>query len=135
MTRPCQSGASAPAGDCGCGSAASPNPEAVEASACGGEAFALQVLGDDMAPEFLHGEIIVVEPDGALKDGAFVLAQWQGEWTFRQLLRRGDGWVLHALNPARTDLADQPLQDLAAVRGVVIQKAVPGRRRLSKFYV
>jgi len=43
--------------------------------------------------------------------------------------------VLHALNPARPDLADLPLPDLAAVRGVIIQKAVPGRRRLSKFYV
>jgi hypothetical protein len=28
-----------------------------------------------------------------------------------------------------------PLADLSAVRGVVVQKAVPGRRRLSKFYV
>jgi hypothetical protein len=42
--------------------------------------------------------------------------------------------VLHALNPARTDLRDLPLADLSAVHGVIIQKAVPGRRRLSKFY-
>lgn len=125
-----------PDGACACGaSAAVPDAEAEAAACSGGEPFALQVLGDDMAPEFLHGEIIIVEPDGAVKDGAFVLAQWRGEWTFRQLLRRGDGWVLHALNPARTDLADQPLADLSAVQGVVIQKAVPGRRRLSKFYV
>jgi SOS-response transcriptional repressor LexA len=101
----------------------------------GSEPFALRVLGDDMAPEFLDGEIVIVEPDGALEDGSFVLAQHDGTWTLRQLCRRGDGWVLHALNPARTDLHDAPLASLAAVRGVVIQKAVPGRRRLTKFYL
>ena len=108
----------------------------------GGEVFALRVLGDDMAPEFADGDIIVVEPDGALKDGSFVVAQvavhggtGSTEWTFRQLCRRGDGWVLRALNPAGAMPADQPLPDLAAVRGVVIQKAVPGRRRLTRFYV
>lgn len=101
----------------------------------GGESFALRVLGDDMAPEFLDGQIVIVEPDGALKDGSFVLAHHDGTWTLRQLCRRGEGWVLHALNPARTDLNDAPLADLAAVRGVVIQRAVPGRRRLTKFYL
>ena len=103
-----------------------------EASACsGGESFALRVLGDSMAPEFVEGEIII-EPDGALRDGSFVLAQSAGEWTLRQLLRVGEGWSLHALNPA---YAAQMLPDLAAVHGVVIQKAVPGRRRLTKHYL
>jgi DNA polymerase V len=105
-------------------------------SACSGsESFALRVIGDDMAPEFLDGEIIIVEPDGALADGSFVLARHDEVWTFRQLRCRDTGWVLHALNPARTDLPDLALADLGAVRGVVIQKAVPGRRWLSKFYV
>ncbi|MEQ1807434.1 MAG: S24 family peptidase [Burkholderiaceae bacterium] len=104
-----------------------------DASACsGGESFALRVLGDSMAPEFVEGEIIIVEPDGALRDGSFVLAQSGGEWTLRQLRRAGDGWILHALNPA---FADAVLPDLAAVHGVVIQKAVPGRRRLTKHYL
>lgn len=98
----------------------------------GGESFALRVLGDSMAPEFNAGEIIIIEPDGALRPGCFVLAQVAGEWTFRQLVQVGDGWRLRALNPA---YADQPLADLAAVHGVVIQKAVPGRRRLTKHYL
>ena len=38
--------------------------------------------------------------------------------------------MLHALNPA--PFADLPLPDLAAVRGVIIQKALPGRRRASQ---
>ena len=98
----------------------------------GSEVFALRVLGDSMAPEFSDGEIIVVEPDGALRDGSFVLAQSGGEWTFRQLARSGGGWLLRALNPA---YAEQPLPDLKAVHGVVIQKCVPGRRRLTKHYI
>ncbi len=111
-------------------------PESEEGGACSGsESFALRVLGDDMAPEFLDGNIIIIEPDGALKDGSFVLAQLADEWLFRQLRRSGDAWSLRALNPQRTDLPELPLTDLSAVRGVVIQKAVPGRRKLSKFYL
>lgn len=98
----------------------------------GAEPFALQVLGHSMAPEFEEGEVIVVEPDGALRDGCFVLAQCNGEWIFRQLRRHGEGWLLAALNPA---FAAVPLADLSAVRGVVIQKARPGRRRASKSYL
>lgn len=99
---------------------------------CGGEPFALRVLGDSMLPEFADGDIIVVEPDGALRDGSFVVACVDGEWLFRQLTGGGAAWRLHALNDA---LADQALPDLSAVRGVVIQKAVPGRRRAGKRYV
>ena len=103
-----------------------------DAGCSGGESFALRVLGDSMAPEFVEGEIIIIEPDGALRDGCFVLAQPDGEWTFRQLARRGDGWCLRALNPA---YPEQPLPDLTSIHGVIIQKAVPGRRRLTKHYV
>lgn len=108
------------------------NPAHDDVGCGGGEVFALRVLGDSMAPEFAEGEIIVVEPDGALRAGCFVLARVAGEWTFRQLARAGGQWHLHALNPA---YADQPLPDLAAIHGVVIQKAVPGRRRLSRRYI
>jgi DNA polymerase V len=121
MSCSCNSQQSAPAGD-------------DDAGCSGGESFALRVLGDDMAPEFNEGDIIIVEPDGALRDGSFVLAQHGGEWTFRQLAQRGADWWLRATNPARTDLADLPLPGLHAVHGVVIQKAVPGRRKLTKHY-
>ena len=105
----------------------------MEASACSGsEAFALRVLGTSMEPEFNEGEIIIIEPGGQLRDGSYVLAQHEGDWIFRQLRKAGAAWQLHALNPAFPDL---PLADLAAVRGVIIQKALPGRRRASKRYV
>jgi DNA polymerase V len=98
----------------------------------GAEVFALRVLGDSMAPEFLDGDIVIVEPGGAVRNGSFVLAHLDGEWTLRQLARQGEGWALHALHPG---YGDQPLPGLAAVHGVIIQKAVPGKRRLSKTYI
>lgn len=101
-------------------------------SCSGGESFALMVLGDSMAPEFLEGEIVVIEPDGVAVDGSFVLAFVNDEWIFRQLRADAGHWALHPLNAGYPTI---PLPDLAAVRGVIIQKAKPGRRRASKRYV
>ena len=98
----------------------------------GGESFALMVLGHSMVPEFNEGEIIIIEPDGLAKDGSYVLAWYQDEWTFRQLLQTSTGWILHPLNQA---FADVQITELAAVRGVIIQKALPGRRHASKHYI
>jgi SOS-response transcriptional repressor LexA len=98
-----------------------------------GESFALMVLGDSMLPEFAEGEIIVIEPDGLATEGSFVFARCNDEWIFRQLARdAAGGWMLRPLNPAYPDL---PIADLSAVRGVIIQKSKPGRRRASKRYV
>lgn len=112
---------------------ASPEAQAMALPECaGGESFALMVMGHSMAPEFLENEIILVEPEGLAKDGSYVLAWHADGWTFRQLLRTASGWVLHPLNPA---FADEPIADLSCVRGVIIQKALPGRRRASKHYI
>ena len=104
-----------------------------ELDACSSaEPFALMVLGNSMEPEFVEGEVILIEPEGLATDGSFVLAQLGGEWIFRQLARQGEGWKLHALNPAypATDIPD-----LGSVKGVIIQKSKPGRRRATKRYV
>jgi SOS-response transcriptional repressor LexA len=98
----------------------------------GAESFALLVLGDSMAPEFVEGEVIVIEPEGLAADGSFVVAHVAGEWTFRQLVEVDGGWQLRALNPAYPATA---IADLSPVRGVVIQKSRPGRRRAAKRYV
>ena len=108
-------------------------PAPVDTHDCdGAESFALMVLGDSMAPEFVEGEVIVIEPAGLARDGSFVLAHAGGEWIFRQLAAAGEGWTLRALNPAYPAV---PIADLSAVRGVVIQKSRPGRRRAAKRYV
>jgi len=102
-------------------------------SACGeAEAFALMVLGDSMAPEFVEGDVIIIEPEGVAQDGSYVLAQFDGEWIFRQLVKSDESWQLRALNPAYPATA---ISDLATVKGVIIQKSKPGRRRAAKRYV
>jgi SOS-response transcriptional repressor LexA len=107
--------------------------EEPESSACSeAEAFALMVLGDSMAPEFVEGDIVVIEPEGVAVDGSYVLAQTNGEWIFRQLAKVGMCWELRPLNPAYPSAA---IPDLACVKGVIIQKSKPGRRKASKRYV
>ena len=96
------------------------------------ESFALMVLGDSMAPEFVEGEIVVIEPEGLAVDGSYVLAFINEEWIFRQLRGYAEHWALHPLNATYPIL---PLPDFSAVRGVIIQKSKPGRRRASKSYV
>lgn len=104
-----------------------------ELDACSSaEPFALMVLGDSMAPEFLEGEVILIEPEGLATDGSFVLAQPGGEWIFRQLVRHEAGWRLQALNPAYPAME---ISDLQVVKGVIIQKSRPGTRRATKRYV
>jgi SOS-response transcriptional repressor LexA len=106
--------------------------DATRGSACdGGESFALMVLGDAMLPEFAEGEVIVVEPGGLTGDGSFVLACVESEWMLRQLVGREGGWALRALDPSFAEVA---IADLSSIRGVVIQKSVPGRRRAAKRY-
>ena len=106
---------------------------AAESSSCDdADAFALMVLGDSMAPEFNEGEIVIIEPSGAVDAGSYVLANVDGEWIFRQLLRTDAGWRLAPLNPAYAHI---DIADLQPVRGVIIQKSIPGRRKATKRYV
>jgi len=112
-----------PAGD---GTAAAPD------HCGGGESFALMVLGDSMAPEFLEGDIIVIEPEGLARDGSYVMAWLENEWIFRQLSGSEGDWKLRALNP-RYPAAGIP--DLSVIKGVVIQKSKPGRRKATQRYI
>jgi SOS-response transcriptional repressor LexA len=101
-------------------------------SACAsGEPYALMVLGDSMLPEFEEGEIIVVEPEGLARDGSFVVAFANDEHIFRQLVKHPEGWMLKPLNPLYPNI---PIAGLEAVKGVVIMKKKPGRRRAMKTY-
>ena len=112
------------------------------------EPFALRVIDDSMAPEFAPGCIIIIDPTGLATDGAFVLAEVDGEYIFRQLRRTEEGDRLVALNdsypaiplagaPAipRSGTAERPRRRSppASVRGVVVQRA-GARRRCHKRY-
>ena len=96
------------------------------------EIVALMVLGDSMAPEFIEGEILVIEMGAPATDGAFVIATVNEEPIFRQLRRDAEsGWSLHALNPAYPEIG---LAGLDAIKGVVTHKKKPGSRKSVKYY-
>lgn len=112
----------------------------LEASSCAsGEPYALMVLGDSMLPEFEAGEIIVVEPEGLAKDGSYVIAylHWvereDERYIFRQLVKHPEGWMLKPLNPLYPNIPIDSVESV--VKGVVVQKKKPGRRRAMKSYV
>ena len=107
--------------------------DALTGGSCSGkDMVALMVLGDSMEPEFIEGEILVIEPDMPPADGSFVIGWVNEEYIFRQLQRDGQGgWRLHALNPAYPDIA---IPGLDATRGVVTHKKKPGSRKSVKYY-
>lgn len=89
------------------------------------EPFALRVIGDDMAPEFRDGQVIVVDPGGKVVSGCFVVARPGGEPIFRQLFIEDEKFVLRALAAGQPEiLLEGGLGDIV---GVVSQRA--GRRR------
>ena len=96
------------------------------------EIVALMVLGDSMAPEFIEGEIIVIEMGAPATDGSFVIGWANEEDIFRQLQRDDlGGWRLHALNPAYPDIA---IPGLDTIKGVITHKKKPGSRKSVKYY-
>ena len=95
------------------------------------EPFALRVTDDSMEPEFAAGCVIIVDPTGVAKDGAFVLAEIDGEYIFRRLERTDAGDRLVALNDGYAPVA--LAAGLGSVRGVVVQRA-GARRRYHKRY-
>ena len=95
------------------------------------EPFALRVTDDSMEPEFAAGCVIIIDPTGVAKDGAFVLAEIDGEYIFRKLERTQQGDRLVALKDGYPPVA--LAAGLAPVRGVVVQRA-GARRRYHKRY-
>ena len=89
------------------------------------EPFALRVIGDDMAPEFCDGHIVIVDPGGRLVSGCFVIARIGEEAILRQLIKDGENWNLRAL---AENVEDQPFDGgVEAIVGVISQRA--GTRR------
>ena len=84
------------------------------------EPFALRVLGDSMLPEFAEGAIIIIDPAGAIRDGCYVMAEYNKEYIFRQLRIVDDKYYLQPLN----DLYDTvEISGLDMVKGVITQQA------------
>ncbi|MDO9289669.1 MAG: XRE family transcriptional regulator [Thermodesulfovibrionales bacterium] len=80
--------------------------EWIESEVKGTNIFALKVKGHSMEPEFIDGEILVVNPHIETKPGDYVIAKNDdnNEATFKQLKRYGGTTILHPLNPKYPDI-------------------------------
>jgi DNA polymerase V len=94
------------------------------------EPYALMVLGDSMEPEFKEGDVIVIEPDGHVQDGSFVIAYHNDEYIFRQLVIKEERWFIKPLNEA---YETQQLSSPDAVKGLITQKKGRGRRNRKNY--
>lgn len=82
--------------------------------------YALQVLGDSMAPEFCDGSVIIVDPNVPAFDGAYVVCDHNGETTMRQFVIRDGRHFLVALHE---DYPEVEVNGTFELRGVVTQQA------------
>lgn len=96
-----------------------------EGSSCSeSEPFALQVIDQSMEPEFEQGCIIIIDPTGIVRDGAFVFAKDnQDEYIFRRLRINAGRYYLEALQTQYPSLEIRPEQ----IQGIITQRA--GKRR------
>ena len=92
------------------------------------EPFALQVLGESMAPEFPDGCIIVIDPGYPVVNGAYVMIEYRGEYHFRQIQHHG---AKRFMVPVNEQFHSEELTGLYQVRGVVTQK---NERRIITHY-
>lgn len=89
------------------------------------EPFALQVTDDSMQPEFAQGCVIIIDPTGIVRDGAYVFAvDNRDEYIFRQLRITDGKYQLIALNANYPPLE---ISGMERIEGVITQRA--GKRR------
>lgn len=96
------------------------------------EPYALRVIGDSMEPEFHDGHIIIVDPGMPALDGTYVVIDYDGDTTLRQMKIEGE---LRHLKPLNDDYETVEITGPSHIHGVVVQRATPGRRRDTKHYV
>jgi len=100
--------------------------ELSQGSSCSeSEPFALQAIDDSMEPEFDAGCIIIIDPTGIARDGAYVFAKDNAdEYIFRQLRMVDGRYYLVPLN----DLYESfEISGLSQIAGIITQRA--GKRR------
>ncbi len=97
---------------------------------CGGEPFALRVLGSSMEPEFSEGHIVIIDPSAIVYDGCFVMVKIDDQYELRQMHEVEGGWKVSLLDGSAPDVIIHSLDDVA---GMVVQRA--GRKRQVKHYV
>ena len=92
---------------------------------CGPDTFVLRVRGESMAPRFLDGDLIYVDPGVDARSGAYVVVRdGAGEATFKQLVEEDGRRYLRAANPDWPNPIVETRSD-AAVCGVVVFRGAP----------
>ena len=104
-----------------------------EGSSCSeAEPFALQCIDDSMEPEFAQGCIIIIDPEGIVRDGSYVFAlDNNDEYIFRRLRIEDD---VHTLYPLNGKYESFEISGLDRIKGVITQRAGRKKRTYHKWY-
>ena len=94
-----------------------------EGSCSANEPLALQVIGDSMEPEFINGNIIIIDRDAVVRDKSYVVVMIEGGCTLRQLFMENDRYFVEPLNPEYKHERQEVSAD--ALMGVVTQQNDP----------
>jgi SOS-response transcriptional repressor LexA len=97
------------------------NPKALFKSSCSSnsEPYALQNIGDMMAPEFSENCIIIVDPSMPIHNKAYVIIDFNDELYFRQYFEENERKVLRCLNTVYDEIE---LNGNFEVHGCIIQQ-------------
>ena len=97
------------------------NPKALFKSSCSSnsEPYALQNIGDMMAPEFSENCIIIVDPSMPIHNKAYVIIDFNDELYFRQYFEENERKVLRCLNTVYDEIE---LDGNFEVHGCIIQQ-------------
>ncbi|HDL01544.1 MAG TPA: helix-turn-helix domain-containing protein [candidate division Zixibacteria bacterium] len=97
--------------------------EWIESEVKGMNIFALRIKGDSMEPEFIEGDILVVNPHIEANHGDYVIVKNDdnNEATFKQLKEYGGTIILHPLNPKYPDI-ELKKRNVYRIVGKVVKK-------------
>lgn len=94
------------------------------------EPYAMQVIDDSMQPEFAKGCVIVIDPTGIVRDGAYVFAiDRNDEYIFRQLRIVEGKYILVALNDHYEAIE---ISGINRIEGVITQRSAGSYRPTGK---
>ena len=97
------------------------NPKALFKSSCStnSEPYALQNIGDMMAPEFSENCIIIVDPSMPIHNKAYVIIDFNDELYFRQYFEENGRKILRCINSVYAEIE---LDSNFEVHGCIIQQ-------------
>ncbi len=110
------------------------NPKALFESACStnSEPYALQNIGDMMAPEFSENCIIIVDPGMPIHHQAYAIIDYKDELYFRQYIVKNNSQFMGCLNSSYPEIE---LIDDFEVRGCVVQQKQRKQKSLHYYFL